>query len=222
MAALAAGAFALSLYLEANETEWLKSHPIMVNLISGLVGFPVATLTAAIFFNWLVTMDKARRLHRPVMEEWQRLATGTWARFDELGTPDVDEADPGADRDWLPGAAAIRASGLEFIAVARRFAGRVGILDADLQAILSRLRDRITALPTVVDEAGYTDYVDVWSELVGLTSEVAWRHYALMRQRVRAGRTDRDVTPPVVSARTVATRTGPDTARPAEVPHTDR
>jgi hypothetical protein len=87
----------------------------MVNLISGLVGFPVATLTAAIFFNWLVDMDKARRLHRPVMEEWQRLAADTWARFDELGTPDVDEIDPKADKDWLPDAAAIRASGLAFI-----------------------------------------------------------------------------------------------------------
>jgi hypothetical protein len=189
MAALAAGAFALSLYLEANQADWLKNHPIMVNLVSGLVGFPVATLTAAIFFNWLVDMDKARRLHRPVMEEWQRLAAGTWATFDILGTPDVDEIDPNADKDWLPDAAAIRASGLEFIPVARRFAQRVGILDADLRAILSRMQDRLAALPAVVDQAGYTDYVKTWSELVGLTSEVDWRHYALMRKQVRASRT---------------------------------
>jgi hypothetical protein len=134
-------------------------------------------------------VDKARRLHRPVMEEWQRLAADTWATFDELGTPDVDEIDPKADKDWLPDAAAIRASGLEFIPVARRFAQRVGILDADLRAILSRMQDRLTALPTVVDQAGYTDYVTTWSELVGLTSEVDWRHYALMRKRVRASRT---------------------------------
>jgi hypothetical protein len=189
MAVLAAGAFALSLYLEANQADWLKSHPIMVNLISGLVGFPVATLTAAIFFNWLVDMDKARRLHQPVMEEWQRLAAGTWAKFDELGTPDVDEIDPKADKDWLPNAAAIRTSGLEFLSVARRFAERVGILDADLRAIFSRLQDRLAALPAVVDQTGYTDYVTTWSELVGLTSEVDWRHNALVRKRVRANRT---------------------------------
>jgi hypothetical protein len=41
----------------------------------------------------------------------------------------------------------------------------------------------------VVDQAGYTDYVKTWSELVGLTSEVDWRHYALMRKRVRTSRT---------------------------------
>jgi len=188
MAALATAAFALSLYLEANQAEWLKNHPIMVNLISGLVGFPVATLTAAIFFNWLVDLDQARRLHRPVMQRWQRLAAGTWARFDELGTPDVDDVDPAADLDWLPDAAAIRASGLEFISVARRFAQRVGILDADLRAVLSRIQDRLTALPPVVDQTAYTDYVKTWSELVGLTSEVDWRHYALMRKRVRTRR----------------------------------
>jgi hypothetical protein len=158
----------------------------MVNLISGLVGFPVATLTAAIFFNWLVDMDKARRLHRPVMEEWLRLSVDTWAKFDELGTPEVDEIDPKADKDWLPEAAAIRASGLAFIPQARRFAQRTGILDADLRAILSQMQDRLTALPLVVDQAGYTEYVKIWSELIGLTSEVDWRHYALMRKEVRS------------------------------------
>jgi hypothetical protein len=186
MALLAVSAFALSLYLEANQAGWLKSHPIMVNLISGMVGFPIATLTAAVFFNWLVDVDKARRLHRPVMEEWQRLSADTWARFDELGTPDVDEIDPNADKDWLPDAAAIRASGLAFIPVARRFAQRVGILDADLRAILTQMHDRLAALPVMVDQAGYTEYVKTWSELIGLTGELDWRHYALMRKRVRA------------------------------------
>jgi hypothetical protein len=187
MALLAVAAFALSIYLEANQADWLKSHPIMVNLISGLVGFPIATLTAAVFFNWLVDKDKARRLHRPVMEEWQRLTADTWATFDELGTPDIDEIDPDADKDWLPDAAAIRASGLAFIPLAQRFAQRVGILDADLRAILTQLNDRIGALPVVVDQAGYTEYVKIWAELIGLTGEVDWRHYALMSKRVRAG-----------------------------------
>lgn len=73
--------------------------------------------------------------------------------------------------------------------MARRFAERVGILDVDLQAILSRMHDRLAALPVVVDQVGYTGYVTTWSELVGLTSEVDWRHRALMRKRVLAGRT---------------------------------
>jgi hypothetical protein len=186
MALLAAAAFVFSVYLEANQAEWLKSHPIMVNLISGMIGFPVATLTAAVFFNWLVDMDKARRLHRPVMEEWQRLSADTWATFDGLGTPDIDEIDPTADKDWLPDAVAIRASGLAFIPVARRFAQRVGILDAGLRAILTQMQDRLTALPVMVDQAGYMEYVKMWSELISLTSEVDSRHYALMRKRVRA------------------------------------
>jgi hypothetical protein len=122
------------------------------------------------------------------MEEWQRLSADTWARFDELGTPDVDEIDPKADKDWLPDAAAIRASGLAFIPVARRFAQRVGILDADLRAILTQMHDRLAALPVVVDQAGYIEYVKTWSELMALTGEVDGRHYALMRKRgVRAG-----------------------------------
>jgi len=59
------------------------------------------------------------------------------------------------------------------------------------------MQDRLAALPAVVDQAGYNDYVKTWSELVGLTSEVDWRHHALMRKQVRSSRTwDVRTTPP--------------------------
>lgn len=49
--------FAVSMYLENYQLEYLQRHPISVNLISGVVGFSVGLLVIGLGFNWLATRD---------------------------------------------------------------------------------------------------------------------------------------------------------------------
>ncbi|WP_033262622.1 hypothetical protein [Amycolatopsis vancoresmycina] len=71
---LGAGAvlsFAASLYLEAHYLGFLQNHPIMVNLISGVVGFCTASLVVAVGFNWFVRRSNRRSaIRRGVLEDW--------------------------------------------------------------------------------------------------------------------------------------------------------
>ncbi len=54
LALLALTSFSVSVYLEFHELDYLQSHPIMVNLISGVVGFSSGFLTLSIVINWLI------------------------------------------------------------------------------------------------------------------------------------------------------------------------
>jgi hypothetical protein len=53
--------FAASFWLEAEYLAVLQNHPIMVNLMSGLVAFCFGVLTIGAGFNWLVAMQERRR-----------------------------------------------------------------------------------------------------------------------------------------------------------------
>ncbi|WP_214412055.1 hypothetical protein [Sphaerisporangium fuscum] len=71
------GSFACSLYLEATRLDFLQAHPIMVNLISGVVGFSTAAVVVGVGFNWYTTRIHAGRHSieikiavRNVLEAW--------------------------------------------------------------------------------------------------------------------------------------------------------
>jgi hypothetical protein len=50
---LAIGSFAFSMYLEQYQLVFLQTHPISVNLLSGVTGFSVGLLTLGLAFGWL-------------------------------------------------------------------------------------------------------------------------------------------------------------------------
>jgi len=54
LATIAVLSFAVSLYLEFRQLNFLQAHPIMVNLISGVVGFSSGFLTLSIGVNWFL------------------------------------------------------------------------------------------------------------------------------------------------------------------------
>lgn len=76
--------FALSVYLEQRALPWLQDHPIMVNLLSGVVGFSAAFLVVALVFNWFAEREsvdqavKARmlKIDFAVIKVWAMLAQG--------------------------------------------------------------------------------------------------------------------------------------------------
>ncbi|MEV4805292.1 hypothetical protein AB0K18_35285 [Nonomuraea sp. NPDC049421] len=59
--ATAALSFCLSVHLEQNHLDYLDRHPIMVNLISGVVGFSTATLVISVGFNWYAGKEDKRQ-----------------------------------------------------------------------------------------------------------------------------------------------------------------
>lgn len=56
--------FIASLYLESRYLGFLQNHPIMVNLISGVVGFCSASLAVAVGFNWFIRRSNKRKALR--------------------------------------------------------------------------------------------------------------------------------------------------------------
>lgn len=100
LALIAAGSFALAMYLENFELEFLLRHPISVNLISGVIAFSTAALVVSIGFNWWRRVDRrlsytrAAGLVGAISERWR-------ARIDtrQGGSELVREWSSKADRD---------------------------------------------------------------------------------------------------------------------------
>jgi uncharacterized membrane protein YqgA involved in biofilm formation len=54
-----------SLYLESEKLALLQAHPIMVNLISGVVGFSSGLLVLSIGLNWFIDRQSCKRGSMP-------------------------------------------------------------------------------------------------------------------------------------------------------------
>ena len=122
-ALIAVTSLTLGLYLEWRQLAWLQKHPIMTNLLSGVVGFATATLVVTVLFNWLHDLDRARRLHDPVAREWKQAAATARATFDLMITPEIlfyfnsrglstDEINPRQPKALTPGSNATHAIGI--------------------------------------------------------------------------------------------------------------
>jgi hypothetical protein len=64
----------LGIYFEAFHLQVLQSHPIMTNLISGLIAFPCASLVVALGFSWFTERERLTRLEVAVPQAWAPLA----------------------------------------------------------------------------------------------------------------------------------------------------
>ncbi|HEX8346963.1 MAG TPA: hypothetical protein VF657_19830 [Actinoplanes sp.] len=64
----------LGVYLEVVHLQALQSHPIMTNLLSGLIAFPCASLAVALGFNWFTERERLARLEASIPEAWAPLA----------------------------------------------------------------------------------------------------------------------------------------------------
>jgi hypothetical protein len=62
--------FALCLFLERKHLSYLDQHPIMTNLLSGVVGFSFASLLLTVGFNWFMQRDRVNRIRLPALDAW--------------------------------------------------------------------------------------------------------------------------------------------------------
>ncbi|MET9342379.1 hypothetical protein [Nonomuraea sp. NPDC003804] len=108
LALVALLSFSLSVYLEENHLEYLDRHPIMVNLLSGVVGFSAASLVISIGFDWYATKETSKKrssayellvgrtiymLSRLDTQAWEKLDTDLATRAARvLGFRDAEEA----------------------------------------------------------------------------------------------------------------------------------
>ncbi|MFF4620207.1 hypothetical protein [Nonomuraea jabiensis] len=80
LAVLSATSFLGALYLEHTQLDFLLGHPIMVNLISGVIGFSTAAVVVGAGFNWYAKRAHASRYARlintslyRIFEDWTPL-----------------------------------------------------------------------------------------------------------------------------------------------------
>ena len=64
----------LGIYFEVFHLQALQNHPVMTNLLSGLIAFPCASLVVALGFNWFAEREQLTRLEASVPEAWEPLA----------------------------------------------------------------------------------------------------------------------------------------------------
>jgi hypothetical protein len=98
MLGLGAGAalfLMFGVYVETFQLEVLQDHPILTNLLSGLIAFPCATLAIALGLNWFVQREQLVKLRAIMPEAWRPIArywTRVWAEENEdLEDLEVDE-----------------------------------------------------------------------------------------------------------------------------------
>jgi hypothetical protein len=68
----------LGAYAETFQLRILQEHPILTNLLSGLIAFPCASLAIAFGFNWFVERERLIKLRVTIPEAWKPIAT-YWA-----------------------------------------------------------------------------------------------------------------------------------------------
>lgn len=65
----------VGLYAEVFHLQKLQGHPVMTNLLSGLIAFPCASLVIAIGFNWFAERERLSKLKAVVPGAWAPIAT---------------------------------------------------------------------------------------------------------------------------------------------------
>ncbi|MVU83823.1 hypothetical protein GPX89_42165 [Nocardia sp. ET3-3] len=187
--------FALSMYLEQRQLDWLQRHPISVDLLSSVVGFATGGLVVAVVFNWIRERHHARLMHEPVAQEWSsaiRSARQAFGLLDSheahaLGKPEFEaydrfaaalwSDDPIDPAVWDEHVADMRSESAALLDVADEFAEKYEIDGPKYRTARAKFERTLAAEPESFDA--------IATELYAFTDTVDRLHYNLMRERLR-------------------------------------
>lgn len=72
---IALASLVFSVYLERTELAYLQAHPVLTNLLSGVVGFAFASFIVTVGFRWFTQRSHINALRPSVRDAWMRVIT---------------------------------------------------------------------------------------------------------------------------------------------------
>ncbi len=122
---IGAAFFALGIYLECWQFDWLVDHPFILNMISEVVAFSLAAVAAVLLYNHFLMREEVARLYAPIECDLRQI----------VGEVRHDLAAPSIERVPI---SELERRGLEIIPQLRSFAHAHNIANARFEQYLSR------------------------------------------------------------------------------------